>query len=294
MSRKQKFAGAAAIAAGVLLLAAWHIHNTTVAVLQPRGTIGQQEKRLIITAVLLSLVVIIPVYIMLIGFAWKYREGNKKARYQPEFDHSRLLESIWWGVPLALIAILGVIAWRSAHQLDPFKSISSTVPPMTIQVVALEWKWLFIYPDQNAASVNYVQIPVNTPVRFDITSDAPMNSFWVPQLGGQIYAMSGMTTTLNLEAAQAGTYEGVSANISGAGFAGMRFRVKASSETEFSQWFRSLKSNHNNLDQHSYNQLAAPSQNNPAQYFGSVQSGLFNSVVEKYLAPVYFNPGRAQ
>ena len=281
------------LALGLLVLLAVHLHHSTVAVLQPRGTIASQEKRLIITAVLLSLVVVIPVYMMLFGFAWKYREGNKNARYQPSFDHSRTLESIWWAVPLALISILSIITWRSSHQLDPFKSLDSSVPPLNIQVVALQWKWLFIYPRQNVASVNYFQFPVNTPVKFQITSDAPMNSFWIPQLGGQIYAMSGMATNLNLEAAQVGSYGGVSANISGEGFAGMRFTARASTEASFNQWVSSLKNNPHSLTAAAYNNLVKPSQGS-VSFFGSAQNGLFNSVVEKYLAPVYFNPSEAQ
>jgi cytochrome o ubiquinol oxidase subunit II len=290
MSRKQKLTTLAVLILGLLILAAVRLHHSTVAGRQTRGTIGQQEKRLIITAVLLSLIVVIPVYGMLIGFAWKYRAGNKKARYDPSFDHSRWLESLWWGVPMVLILILGLITWRSSHQLDPFKPLDSSVPPMTIQVVALQWKWLFIYPKQNIASLNYVQFPVNRPIKFQITSDAPMNSFWIPQLGGQIYAMSGMATNLNLEASQAGSYEGLSANISGEGFAGMHFIAKASSQSGFNQWVNSIKNHPGSLTAAAYNKLAKPSQNNPIDYFASAQNGLFDSIVQKYLAPVYFNP----
>ena len=132
----------------------------------------------------LSLIVVIPVYIMLFLFAWKYREGNTKAKYSPDWDHSALLETIWWTVPLLLITILSVVTWNSSHDLDPFRPLNSSVKPVKIQVVALQWKWLFIYPEQNIASVNYVEFPVNTPVDFEITADAPMNSFWIPQVGG--------------------------------------------------------------------------------------------------------------
>src|SRR5437868_3793345 len=206
MSRKQKTGALICVVIGLLVLAGIHLHHMNIPVLQPRGTIGKQEQRLIITALLLSLIVVIPVFVMLFGFAWKYREGNKSARYDPDFDHSRTLESIWWGVPLILISILAVITWRSAHQLDPFKALDSKTPPVAIQAISLRWKWLFIYPQQNIASVNFIQMPVNTPINFEITSDAPMNSFWIPQLGGQIYSMSGMATNLNLEATQPGSY----------------------------------------------------------------------------------------
>jgi cytochrome o ubiquinol oxidase subunit 2 len=294
MSRKQKLGAAAALTLAVLALFAWRIHEAGIAVLQPRGTVAAQEKHLIVIAVLLSLVVVIPVYIMLFSFAWKYRESNKKARYQPELDGSRLYESIWWGVPLALILVLGVITYRSSHSLDPFKPLASPVPPMTIQVVALDWKWLFIYPKQNAASVNFVQFPVNTPVKFEITSDAPMNSFWIPQLGGQIYAMSGMATNLNLAASKAGDYQGVSANISGDGFSGMHFIARASTESGFNKWLETVHQNSASLTAGTYSRLAKPSENVPVSFFGSAQSGLFDSVIAKYEPPVYFNPGASR
>jgi cytochrome o ubiquinol oxidase subunit II len=294
MSKKQKLGGLGVLVIVILGLLTWHLHDSTVAILEPRGTIGSQEKHLIIIAVLLSLVVVIPVYAMLIGFSLKYREGNKNARYEPSFDHSRAIETVWWGVPIVLITILGVITWHSSHQLDPFKPLSSKKTPLKIQVIALQWKWLFIYPKQNVASVNYAEIPINTPVRFEITSDAPMNSFWVPQLGGQIYAMSGMATNLNLEAGQAGSYHGTSANISGDGFSGMDFIIKANSRPVFDTWVGSMKKNHNDLSAIAYRQLSAPSQNTPVKYYSSADSGLFNSVVDKFLAPVYIKPPESQ
>jgi cytochrome o ubiquinol oxidase subunit 2 len=294
MSKKQKLGAIAALVLAVLAMLAWHLHNTGVAVLQPRGTIASKEKRLIVEAVLLSMIVVIPVYYMLFSFAWKYREGNKKARYQPELDGSRLFESIWWGVPLALILLLGVITFRSSRDLDPFKPLSSPVPPMTIQVVALQWKWLFIYPQQNAASVNFVQFPVNTPVKFEITSDAPMNSFWIPQLGGQIYAMSGMDTRLNLDATAVGDYQGTSANISGGGFASMHFVARASTEAGFNGWINKVHRNPITLTAEEYNKLAKPSSGGAPTFFAAAQAGLFDSIINKYEAPVYFSPGAAK
>jgi cytochrome o ubiquinol oxidase subunit 2 len=217
----------------------------------------------------------------------------KKAKYQPDLKGSRLFESIWWGVPLVLITILGVVTYHSSQQLDPFKSLSS-VPPMRIQVVSLQWKWLFIYPDQNIASVNFAQLPVNTPIKFEITSDAPMNSFWIPQLGGQIYAMSGMATNLNLEANQIGDYRGVSANISGEGFASMHFMTRASSQTSFDKWADKMRSAPNVLTAAAYQQLSKPSTNASTKDYRSVQTNLFDSIVNKYEPPMYFNPGDRQ
>jgi cytochrome o ubiquinol oxidase subunit II len=290
MSTKQKLGVALVLAVGLIAAMVWRLRNNDIAVLQPRGTIGTQEKHLIILAVLLSMIVVIPVYVMLFGFAWRYREGNKKAKYQPDLSGSRLFESIWWGVPLILITILGVVTYRSSQQLDPFKSLSS-VPPMRVQVVALQWKWLFIYPEQNIASVNFAQIPVNTPIKFEITSDAPMNSFWIPQLGGQIYAMSGMATNLNLEANQTGDYRGVSANISGEGFAAMHFMTRASSKASFDQWADKMHAAPKVLTAAAYQQLAEPSTNSNVVNYGGVEANLFDSIINKYEPPIYFNPG---
>jgi cytochrome o ubiquinol oxidase subunit 2 len=290
MSKKQKLGGIVAGALAILGLLAWHLHSHVVALLEPRGTIGSQEKSLIITAVLLSMIVVVPVYFMLFSFAWRYRATNKKAKYQPNLTGSRLFESIWWGIPLAIILILSVITFRSSHQLDPFRALNSKVPPVTIQVVALQWKWLFIYPQQSVASVNFVQFPVNTPIKFNITSDAPMNSFWIPQLGGQIYAMAGMDSNLNLQASKAGDYYGVSANVSGAGFAGMHFTARASSESDFNHWLGMIKQKNNNLTLASYNHLARPTENESVKYYSSVQSSLFNSIIAKYESPLYGGP----
>lgn len=288
MSSKTKALAAAVLSLAILILAYVRLHNVSIPVLEPKGTIGAQEKHLILIAVGLCLIVVIPVYVMLVGFAWRYREGNKSARYQPDFDHSRWLESLWWGVPLTIITILAAITWHSSQELDPFRAISSSKPPMTIQVVSLQWKWLFIYPQQNIASVNFVELPVNTPINFSITSDAPMNSFWIPQLGGQIYAMSGMSTQLHLMASNAGDYYGSSANISGDGFAGMHFTARAASDESFQKWVGTTHRSQNNLDASAYANLAKPSQNNPVSYYGSAESGLFNHIVDKFITPPNF------
>jgi len=184
-----------------------------------------------------------------------------------------------------IILILAVLTWNSSHDLDPFKPIVSDKPPITIQVVALQWKWLFIYPQQNIASVNIIQFPNQTPINFEVTADAPMNSFWIPQLGGQIYAMPGMSTQLHLMADTEGTYRGSSANISGKGFAGMNFSAKSTSQADFDQWVALVHQTRNNLSLAKYNNLAKPSQNNPLSYYSSSQSGLYDRVVMKYMMP---------
>ncbi len=276
---------------GFLALAAWYLHRTDIPVLEPRGPVARQEFDLLMTGLALSLVVVVPVFSLLFAFAWKYREGNRKAKYSPDMDGNRIAETVWWIVPSILILIISILTWNSSHQLDPYKPLTSTKPQMTIQVVALDWKWLFIYPEQNIASVNFVQFPKDTPVDFEITADAPMNSFWLPQLGGQIYAMPGMATQLHLMASQEGTYNGSSANISGSGFAGMAFKAKSSSDGDFDKWVRSVKNSGSDLSMQAYDKLAEPSSYNPVTYYASAQSGLYDSVIMKYMPVAGSMPG---
>ena len=183
-----------------------YIKSNNIAVLEPKGFIGVKEKDLIITSVLLMLIVVIPVFGMTIFFSWKYREGNPKAKHAPNWEHNAIAEYCWWGIPFIIITCLAVITWKSSYDLSPFKPLKSDQKPITIQAVALQWKWLFIYPEQEIATVNYIKFPVNTPIHFEITADAPMNSFWIPQLGGQIYAMPAMRSQLNLIADEKGIY----------------------------------------------------------------------------------------
>ncbi|MBX4188640.1 ubiquinol oxidase subunit II [Candidatus Saccharibacteria bacterium] len=291
MSRKTKTVGGVLIALVATIVAFVYLSKLKIPVLEPAGPVGRKERNLIIEAVLLSMIVVIPVYVMLVGFAWKYRAGNKKARYRPEMDGSTLLESIWWGIPIIIISILGVVTFKSSHDLDPFKQLSSNKQPLTVQAVALQWRWLFIYPEQGVASMNYVKLPKDRPVEFQITSDAPMNSFWIPQLGGQIYAMSGMATQLHLLADKSGDYLGESANISGAGFADMMFTASVTDSTGFDHWIDSARQAPSSLDLAAYNLLAQPSHDSSVKQFSSAQTGLFNQVIAKYEAPIYFKPG---
>jgi cytochrome o ubiquinol oxidase subunit 2 len=285
MSRKYKILAGVLLGLGFLFISVVYLGKVNIAVLQPAGVVGEKERNLIYISLLLAIIVVVPVFIMLFMFSWKYREGNTKAKYQPDFDSNRKLEAIWWGVPFTIIFILSVITWNSSHDLDPLKQISSSAKPLNVQVVALQWKWLFIYPEQDIASVNFMQMPVNTPVNFEITSDAPMNSFWIPQLGGQIYAMSGMTTHLHLMAGKSGDFDGRSANISGKGFSKMTFTARASSNENFNDWVGKVKIANNQLNLNSYNELAKPSENNQVKYYSSVNSQLYDGIVSKYLAP---------
>ena len=261
------------------------ILNNNIPVLNPKGAVAAEQLNLLITATLLMLIVVIPVFVMVITFAWRYRESNTKSKYTPEWDGHRLIELIWWTIPIIIIGILSVIIWNSSHKLDPYRKLDSSKKPVTVQVVALEWKWLFIYPEENIASINFLQFPEDTPVNFEITSDAPMNSFWIPQLGGQVYAMSGMKTKLHLIADEPGDYQGSSANLSGEGFAGMKFTAKATSESDYKKWLESARQSDKSLSQTEYSELAKPSQNNQSVAFRSVEAGLYDNIIHKYMSP---------
>lgn len=286
MKTKYKVFLGVALAAVLVAVTGWYLSRHSVPVLQPRGEIGNKERSLIIFVVAIAGVVVIPVFGLLAYFGWKYREGNHKAKYTPDLGGSKLAESIWWLVPGVILLIISVVTWQSSYALDPFKPIASDKPTLHIQVVALDWKWLFIYPDQQIASVNEAAIPVGTPVDFEITSDSVMTSFWAPQLGGQMYAMPGMSTQLNLLAAKAGSYNGVAANISGKGFADMKFTLKALGNSDYDAWQSHIAQSSQSLTQHSYDQLAKPSQNNKPEYFSTVHPGLYDTIVMKYMMPM--------
>ena len=259
------------------------LSGCNMSVLDPKGQVAADEKTLIITATLLMLVVVIPVIFMTLYFAWKYRESNTSATYMPNWSYSHRIEAVCWGVPCAIILVLGVITWKSTHDLDPYKPIESSVKPITIDVVALDWKWLFIYPDQHIATVNEVEFPAGTPVNFRITSDTVMNVFFIPQLGSQVYAMAGMQTQLNLISQTPGVYDGLSTNFSGAGFPDMQFTAHVSSQADFDAWVAKVKSTPATLGLNNYNDLAKASQKDPVKYFSNVEPMLFAAVLDKYM-----------
>ena len=253
-------------------------------VLDPKGQIGIDEKHLIIVATLLMLIVVIPVIAMTLYFAWKYRDGRDQEIYAPKWAHSTAIETVVWIVPIVIVIVLGVITWGSTHDLDPYKPLEHEAKPVTVEVVSLDWKWLFIYPEQGVASVNELAFPANVPVNFKITSDTAMNSFFIPQLGSQIYSMAGMTTKLHLIANEPGTFDGISANYSGAGFAGMKFKAIATqTPADFEAWVAKLKQQGKTLDSAAYATLAKPSEYNPVEYFGSVSKGMFDQIVMQYM-----------
>ena len=254
-------------------------------VLNPKGVIAADEKQLLIDALCLMLIIIIPVIILTLVIARRYRASNTKAKYSPNWGHGTLLEAGWWVLPILIIAVLGTITWRTTHSLDPYKPIVSKLPPVNIQVVSLQWRWLFIYPQQNIATPDFVEFPVDTPISFSVTSDAPMNSFQIRQLAGQIYAMNGMKTELHLIANQTGDYEGRSVNFSGPGFADMTFVAHVVSQSDFDAWVQSVKKGSNSLSMPAYKQLALPSQDHSVQLYSSVTPNLFNNIIMSYMGP---------
>lgn len=256
-----------------------------ISVLFPKGKIAYEQRDLLLIIQALMLLVILPVYGLIFIFSWIYRSDNPKANYDPDLVDNVVAEYIWWGLPLIMTLIIAVITWIKTYELDPYKPITSDNKEMTIQVVALQWKWLFIYPEEKIASVNFVQFPKETPIHFEITADAPMNSFWIPDLGGQIYAMPKMRTELYLIANELGDFRGSSANISGEGFAGMHFITRASTKEEYQKWLDSAKESSKVLNLDEYTKLTAPSQDNPIEIFRLADDTLFNHIIDKYMHP---------
>lgn len=254
-----------------------------VVVLDPKGEIGKHQLDLIYITTGLCLIIIVPVLILTFWIAWKYRaKSKKKEAYQPEWDHSTKLETIWWGIPILIILLIAIVTVQYSYKLEPSKAIASENKPITIQVVALDWKWLFLYPEQGIATVNYVQFPEKVPVQFQLTADAPMNSFWIPQLGGQIYTMSGMAMKLHLIADEPGDYFGTGANFSGEYFGKMTFNAKATSQADFDKWVQDVKQSYPAMGQDGYNELAQPA-TSLVRSFSAFPAGLFDKIVNKYV-----------
>ncbi|RYH06500.1 MAG: ubiquinol oxidase subunit II, partial [Alphaproteobacteria bacterium] len=263
-------------------------------VLNPAGDVAQQQGDLVVISTLLMLIIIVPVMALTVFFAWRYRAANREARYEPEWDHSTQLELVIWAAPLLIIICLGALTWVGTHMLDPYRALARTAPgkpvapqvqPLEIQVVALDWKWLFIYPEQGLATVNELALPMNRPVRFRISASSVMNSFYVPALAGQIYAMPGMETKLHAVLNRPGLYDGFSANYSGAGFSRMRFKVKGLDDASFAAWIAHARTGPGQLDRAAYLALERPSENEPARHFAGVEQGLFDAVVNMCVEP---------
>ncbi|MDQ0468607.1 ubiquinol oxidase subunit II [Labrys wisconsinensis] len=257
-------------------------------VLSPAGDVASQQRDLILISTALMLVIIVPVMALTILFAWRYRQSNTNARYEPDWDHSTQLELVIWAAPLLIIICLGALTWMGTHILDPYRPIARVdegrpvaagTEPLQVQVVALDWKWLFIYPQYGIATVNALAAPVDRPINFQITASSVMNSFYVPALAGQIYAMPGMETKLHAVINKAGDYEGFSANYSGAGFSGMRFRFLGLDEAGFEQWIAKAKAGGGSLDRSLYLQLERPSENEPAHTYAAVAPDLYHAAL---------------
>lgn len=287
---RSRIAWALFIVASLAAAAYVCLHGAKLPVLEPDGPIALGERSVIIVTVLLSSIVVIPVFVLLFWFAWNYRATNPETmkHHRPEWDHSNpYFEFAWWLVPSAIIAVLAVVAWQSSHALDPYEPIAGAGAPITIEVVALDWKWLFIYPEQKIATVNEVLFPVGSPVRFVLTADAPMNSFWIPALAGQIMVMPGMTTQLNVLASKAADYDGMSGNLSGAGFAGMRFKARAVSADNFAAWIDAVRRSSVALSRQEYESLKQPSANAPVATYSSIDENLYTAVTMKYMAGTF-------
>ncbi len=265
----------------LLLFAALLLGGCDFALFAPEGEIGRNIRNTIFITVGLMLLVVIPTLCLIVWVALKYRKGNN-ADYDPEWEHSNKIEMWAWGVPIVIIAILATITYFTSYSMDPRKPIESEKETMKIQVVALEWKWLFIYPEQGIATINEIAVPVDTPVEFLITSNDTMNSFYIPRLGGQLYAMAGMENRLHLIANQKGVYRGISSNYSGFGFSGMRFKAHSVTDEEFNQWVAKVRMSPKKLDASSYTQLEVKSRDNPVEYFGSINPLQFKNIIEKF------------
>ncbi|MGF6574110.1 cytochrome o ubiquinol oxidase subunit 2 [Paraburkholderia sp. GAS333] len=275
------FCSAAARAAA--LGASGLLGGCSMALFDPKGDIGMQEKHLILLALGLMLLVVVPVILLTLYFAWRYRESNTSATYAPKWAHSTAIEVVVWAIPCVIVSILALVIWRTTHSLDPSQPIESQTQPVRVEVVALNWKWLFIYPDYGVASVNQLAIPVDTPISFDITAESLMNSFFIPQLGSQIYAMSGMRTQLNLIANTPGVYAGQSSAFSGPGFSDMRFDTVATSRADFDAWIAHAKQSPLSLDKATYEALEKPSEKNPVTVYANVAPRLFDHVASQYM-----------
>jgi len=249
-------------------------------VLDPHGPVGASERLILFDALAVMLAIVIPVIVATLGFAWWFRASNGRAFYWPEWAFSGTLELIVWAIPALVITFLGGIAWFGSHALDPYAALESKAKPLEVEVVSLDWKWLFIYPGEGVASLNQLVIPVGAPVHFRLTSNGVMNSFFVPQLGSQIYTMAGMTSQLSLQADQPGSYAGLSAQFSGDGFSDMHFEVRALPADAYAKWVADAKASPSDLDTSAYAGLARQSVDKPTVY-RSVDPKLFDAIIDQ-------------
>jgi cytochrome o ubiquinol oxidase subunit II len=265
----------------VLVLASEH-----ALVIHPKGIIAQGELELIIANILLMLLIIIPTYILLFTVVWKYCIKNENAEYDPDHSYGALGELAMWGLPSIIVVLMAIVTYEATHKLNPYKPIESETKALSVQVVAMDWKWLFIYPDLGIATLNYFFIPEQTPIHLKLTADgSPMNSFWIPQLSGQIYSMTGMSTQLFLMANAPGEYTGRAVEINGEGYADMTFAVKSTASKEFEDWVAEVKKSSDHLTNDTYNELIKPAVNKSVILFSEVEKDLYHKIIDKYMYP---------
>ncbi|WP_373987093.1 ubiquinol oxidase subunit II [Duganella sp. BuS-21] len=278
---------------GLLLAPLMWLAGCDTVVLNPSGDIAAQQAHLVVVSTLLMLLIIVPVMFLICLFAWRYRKSNTAAEYKPDWDHSTKLELLIWGAPLLIIIVLGLITWIYTHLLDPYRPLSridenrpiaAGVKPLEIQVVSMDWKWMFIYPEQGIATVNELVTPIDVPVRFHMTSSTVMNAFYIPALAGMVYTMPSMETQLNAVMNKVGVYDGFSANYSGAGFSDMRFKYHGVKQADFDAWVAKTKANTTALTRAEFLALDKPTIKHPIMHFGSVDKGLYDRVLNRCVA----------
>jgi cytochrome o ubiquinol oxidase subunit 2 len=265
---------------GTLLLSGCGLNRAPV--IDAHGPIAVAERDLMFAASGIMLIVIVPVLVMTFLFAWRYRASNEGARYTPDWSYSTGIDFVIWLIPVFIVVALGILVWGATHRLDPYRQIDGNAPALEIHVVAQDWKWLFIYPDEGVASVNRMVFPAGKPVRLNITADTVMNSFYIPALAGQIYAMAGMRTELHFLAGTPGTFTGRNTQYSGRGFASQHFQAVATSPEDFEAWLAEARQSELKLDAAAYRLLAAPSIGHPVQYFSAVEPDLFDKIIARY------------
>ena len=254
-------------------------------ILDPQGPIGAAEKAILIDSLAIMLAIVLPTIVAVFGFAYWFRASNPRARYLPDWAYSGRIELVVWSIPTLTIILLGGVAWLGAHQLDPAKAVDGPAKPLTIQAVSLDWKWLFIYPDQQVATINTLTVPAGVPLRFELTSSSVMNVFFIPQFGSMIYTMNGMATQLNLRADRPGTFEGLSAHFSGDGFSDMHFDVHVVPSEQFSKWAQEASRAEKSLDEASYSEIARPSTKSQPAVYRLADPQLFHAIVTQKLPP---------
>jgi cytochrome o ubiquinol oxidase subunit II len=270
------------------------IAGCNTVVLNPAGDVAVRQRDLLVHSTMLMLLIVLPVMALTVIFAWRYRAANRAARYEPDWHHSLRLELVIWSAPLLIVICLGALTWLGSHLLDPYRPldriaagqpVAAGMKALEVEVAALDWKWLFIYPEYGIATVNELAVPVNRPIALHMTASSVMNSLYIPHLAGQIYAMPGMETTLHGVLNQAGVSQGFSANYSGAGFSGMRFTFRGLSEADFAQWLNDTRSGDGELTRETYLKLAAPSENEPARRYRRVDATLYHAILNRCVEP---------